>query len=273
MPEPERDPGSADWHGRTRRPPPRVGPRSRPPRRGDRGVALRWTVSQEVWNASATSCHDSPLAHAVLAGGPRDGLDVHAAARARHAAHRVVENDREMPEGHEVEAPPRLGVVAGAPAAAPAAPRPGSGERGVLLDPIQDSLELHPVPLPRRLDVLQRRPPGAHAHTPGSDDAADRHHPRAIPTASYPQILRKPQVYFAALDGCLLRRDAPDDRVSHSPFTPFNPACFMTLAQVPRGRSSSPRNYAAYVPDLPGCVATGASEQEAAEPAPGPSGA
>ncbi len=25
----------------------------------------------------------------------------------------------------------------------------------------------------------------------------------------------------------------------------------------------SPRNYAAYVPDLPGCVATGASEEEA----------
>ena len=83
-----------------------------------------------------------------------------AAARARHAAHRVVEDDRDVPEGHEVEAPPRLGVVARGPAAAPAAPRTGPGagthpylqgqprvlhephrlvdERRMLLNPIQD---------------------------------------------------------------------------------------------------------------------------------------
>ena len=28
------------------------------------------------------------------------------------------------------------------------------------------------------------------------------------------------EIYFAALDGCLLHRAAPDDRVSHSPFNP-----------------------------------------------------
>ena len=80
-----------------------------------------------------------------------------------------------MPQGHEVEAPDRLRVVARGPALALRAPRAGPGagpypdldaqprvlhqphrlvdERRVLLDPIQDTLELHPVLLSRRLGV------------------------------------------------------------------------------------------------------------------------
>ena len=82
-----------------------------------------------------------------------------------------------MPQGHEVEAPDRLRVVARGPAPALRARRAGPGagtypdldaqprvlhqphrlidERRVLLDSIQDTLELHSVPLPRRLDVVQ----------------------------------------------------------------------------------------------------------------------
>ena len=47
-----------------------------------------------------------------------------AAARARHAAHRVVEEDQDLPEGHEVEARRRLGLVARGLPAAPAAQQP-----------------------------------------------------------------------------------------------------------------------------------------------------
>ena len=46
----------------------------------------------------------------------------------------------------------------------------------------------------------------------------------------------------------------------------LQPGLLHDAGQVPRGRSSSPRTYAAYVPDLPGYIATGASEEEAAEP-------
>ena len=117
------------------------------------------------------------IGQSVLAGGPREGLDPHAAARAGHAAHGVEEDHGDVPQGHEVEAPDRQRVVARGRAPALRAFRAGSGtgtyadldaqprvlhqphrfvdERRVLLDPIQDSLELHPVPLPRRLDVVQ----------------------------------------------------------------------------------------------------------------------
>ena len=98
----------------------------------------RWTVSHDVGNAAATSCHDRRLAHparnqavgigqSVLAGGPREGLDPHAAAWAGHAAHRVEEGHGDVPQGHEVEAPDRLRVVARGPALALRAPRAGPG--------------------------------------------------------------------------------------------------------------------------------------------------
>ena len=45
------------------------------------------------------------VGQSVLAGGPRDGLDPHSAARAGHAAHRVEEDHGDVPQGHEVEAP------------------------------------------------------------------------------------------------------------------------------------------------------------------------
>ena len=115
------------------------------------------------------------IGQSVLAGGPRESLDPHAAARAGHAAHGVEEDHGDVPQGHEVEAPDRLRVVARGPAPALRAPRAGPGagpypdldaqprvlhqphrlvdERRVLLDPIQDTLELHPVLLPRRLGV------------------------------------------------------------------------------------------------------------------------
>ena len=57
------------------------------------------------------------VGQSVLAGGPREGLDPHAAARAGHAAHGVEEDHGDVPQGHEVEAPDRLRVVA----------RPGAG--------------------------------------------------------------------------------------------------------------------------------------------------
>ena len=117
------------------------------------------------------------VGQSVFAGGPREGLDPHAAARAGHAAHGVEEDHGDVPQGHEVEAPDRLRVVARGPAPALRARRAGPGagtypdldaqlrvlhqphrlidERRVLLDPIQDTLELHSVPLPRRLDVVQ----------------------------------------------------------------------------------------------------------------------
>ena len=122
------------------------------------------------------------VGEAVLAGGPGDGLDLDAAARAVDAAHGVAEDDGDLPERHEVEAAWRQNVVAGRGAPALRAPGPGPDagpdadlegqargvwvleqpngvidERRVLLDPIQDSLELHPVPLPRRIDVVQHR--------------------------------------------------------------------------------------------------------------------
>ena len=109
------------------------------------------------------------VGQSVLAGGPREGLDPHAAARAGHAAHGVEEDHGDVPQGHEVEAPDRLRVVARGPAPALRARRAGPGagtypdldaqlrvlhqphrlidERRVLLDPIQDTLELHSVPL------------------------------------------------------------------------------------------------------------------------------
>ena len=113
------------------------------------------------------------IGQSVLAGGPRQGLDPHAAARAGHAAHGVEEDHGDVPQGHEVEAPDRLRVVARGRPPALRAPRvgPGAGtypdldaqprvlhqphrlvdERRVLLDPIQDTLELHPVLLARHL--------------------------------------------------------------------------------------------------------------------------
>ena len=119
------------------------------------------------------------VGEAVVAGGPGDGLDLDAAARAVDAAHGVAEDDGDLPERHEVEAAWRQNVVAGRGAPALRAPGPGPDagpdadlegqargvwvleqpngvidERRVLLDPIQDSLELHPVPLPRRIDVV-----------------------------------------------------------------------------------------------------------------------
>ena len=153
--------------------------------------------------------------HPVLAGGPGDGLDMDAAARARHAAHRVVEDDRDVPEGHEVEAPPRLGVVARGPAAAPAAPRTGPGagthpylqgqprvlhephrlvdERRMLLNPIQDSLELHPVPLPRRLDVVQHQL----SRIP-ERDASDGNRERDALSPGFSTVVTTPQVVAQA---------------------------------------------------------------------------
>ena len=113
------------------------------------------------------------VGQSVLAGGPRDGLDPHSAARAGHAAHRVEEDHGDVPQGHEVEAPDRLRVVARGPTTALRARRAGPGtgpypdlegqprvlhqphrlvdERRVLLKPIQDNLQLHPVLLPRHL--------------------------------------------------------------------------------------------------------------------------
>ena len=118
------------------------------------------------------------VGEAVLAGGPGDSLDLDAAARAVDAAHSVTEDDGDLPEGHEVEAAWRQGVVAGRGTSALRAPGPGPDarahadlegqargvrvleqahgvidERRVLLNPIQDGLDLHPVPLPRRIDV------------------------------------------------------------------------------------------------------------------------
>ena len=113
------------------------------------------------------------VGQSVLAGGPRDGLDLHPAAGAADAAHRVDEDHGDLPQGHEVEAPRRQRVVAWGRAPALRARRasPGAGtyadldaqprvlhephrlvdERRVLMQPIQDSLELHPVLLPRHL--------------------------------------------------------------------------------------------------------------------------
>ena len=113
------------------------------------------------------------VGQSMLAGGPRESLDPHAAARAGHAAHGVEEDHGDVPQGYEVEAPDRQRVVTRGPAPALRAlcASPGAGpypdlnalprvlhqphrlvdERRVLLDPIQDSLELHPVLLARHL--------------------------------------------------------------------------------------------------------------------------
>ena len=65
------------------------------------------------------------VGHSVLAGGPRDGLDLHAAAGAGHAAHRVDEDHGDVPQGHEVESPRRPRVVARGRAPAVRARRAG----------------------------------------------------------------------------------------------------------------------------------------------------
>ena len=67
------------------------------------------------------------VGQSVLAGGPRNGLDLDAAARAGHAAHRVEEDHRDVPQGHEVEAPRRQRVVARGRAPAVRARRAGPG--------------------------------------------------------------------------------------------------------------------------------------------------
>ncbi len=67
------------------------------------------------------------VGQSVLAGGPREGLDPHAATVAAHAAHGVEEDHGDVPQGHEVEAPDRLRVVARGPAPAVRAPRAGPG--------------------------------------------------------------------------------------------------------------------------------------------------
>src|SRR2546422_1144355 len=104
----------------------------------------------------------------VLALGPGEGLHPHPAAATLHALPGVQEEDRQAPQGHELEAPRRQGVVPGAGPLTPRAPRLAIGagtqvnlqvqppglfhepngavhEPGLLLQPIQDSLDLHPV--------------------------------------------------------------------------------------------------------------------------------
>ena len=104
----------------------------------------------------------------VFAARPRHSLHFHCAARARHSAHRVHQEHRDPPQRHELKPPSRQGVVAGRRFPATRALRPGVrsrshlhfqsharalyqphrsvNERPVPLNPIQDSLDLHPVP-------------------------------------------------------------------------------------------------------------------------------
>ena len=104
----------------------------------------------------------------VFAARPRHSLHFHCAARARHSAHRVHQEHRDPPQRHELKPPGRQGVVAGRRFPATRALRPGVrsrshlhfqsharalyqphrsvNERPVPLNPIQDSLDLHPVP-------------------------------------------------------------------------------------------------------------------------------
>ena len=104
----------------------------------------------------------------MLALGPRNRLHPHPTAATLHAAPGVQEEDRQAPQGHELEAPGRQRVVPGAGPLTPRAPRPAmrAGPQvhlqmqppglfpepdgavhkpGLLLQPIQDSLDLHPV--------------------------------------------------------------------------------------------------------------------------------
>ena len=110
----------------------------------------------------------------VLALGPGNGLDSHAASATLHAVSGVQKEDGEAPQGHELEAPRRQRVVARAGLLTPRAARPAMGPRaqfdlevqpsglfaepdgtvhepGLLLEAIQDSLHLHPV-----LDLLSK---------------------------------------------------------------------------------------------------------------------
>ena len=105
----------------------------------------------------------------VLALGPGDRLHPHPTAATLHAAPGVQEEDRQAPQGHELEAPGRQRVVAGAGPLTPRTARPAmtAGAQvdlqvqppglfpepdgavhkpGLLLQPIQDSLDQHPVP-------------------------------------------------------------------------------------------------------------------------------
>ena len=104
-----------------------------------------------------------------VAARPRHGLHFHSAARARHSAHRVHQEHRDPPQRHELKPPGRQGVVAWRRFPATRTLRPGVRsrphlhfqsqaralyqphrsvhERPVPLNPIQDSLDLHPVPL------------------------------------------------------------------------------------------------------------------------------
>ena len=104
----------------------------------------------------------------VLALGPGHVLDAHAARRARDAAHHVEKEHRHAPQRHKFEAPRSEPVVMDAPLAASRAARPIPRMRidvdcereavalilephvavhksPVLLNPIQDSLDLHPA--------------------------------------------------------------------------------------------------------------------------------
>jgi hypothetical protein len=104
----------------------------------------------------------------MLSVGPRDALDDHAARRAVDAAHHVEEEHAQAPERDELEAARRQPVVHRARLSAPRAPRPippmrrdGHRQReagdlllklhrtvdksSLLLNPVQDSLDLHPV--------------------------------------------------------------------------------------------------------------------------------
>jgi hypothetical protein len=104
----------------------------------------------------------------VLALGPGNGLHPHPAARALHSLPGIDEEDGQAPQGDELEAPGGQRVVAGAGSLTPRAPRLAIGaamqldlqmqppgrfpephgavyEAGLRLQPIQDSLELHPV--------------------------------------------------------------------------------------------------------------------------------
>ena len=110
---------------------------------------------------------------------PWHSLDAHTAARrAGDPAHPIQEEDAEAPERHELEPPHRERVVLGAAAPAPRAARPVAQvrvdcdlqpeggpllaqsyrpvhESAMFLNPIQDSLELHPaVRLRGRWSVL-----------------------------------------------------------------------------------------------------------------------
>ncbi len=105
----------------------------------------------------------------MLAAGPRDSLDAYTASAAVDATHGIEEHHGDAPEGNEVELARRLCVVDAAAAATPRAlgstVTPCSqpdidlrlaitlnhlhafvDERLEIVDPIQDSLELHPAP-------------------------------------------------------------------------------------------------------------------------------